>query len=77
MKNKKTVSLIVFIIGVVALIIATGILIYNLKQRQGSAKGACSMEARICSDGSESVRTGPNCEFTPCGGEGSLIGPRD
>ncbi len=27
---------------------------------------ACTMDARICSDGSAVGRTGPNCEFAPC-----------
>lgn len=27
---------------------------------------ACTMEARMCPDGSYVGRTGPNCEFTPC-----------
>jgi hypothetical protein len=27
---------------------------------------ACTMEAKICPDGSAVGRTGPNCEFTPC-----------
>lgn len=31
---------------------------------------ACTMEAKICPDGSAVGRTGPNCEFTPCPGEG-------
>lgn len=26
----------------------------------------CTSEAKICPDGSSLVRTGPNCEFTPC-----------
>ena len=30
---------------------------------------ACTMEAKICSDGSAVGRTGPNCEFAPCPGE--------
>lgn len=30
---------------------------------------ACTMEAKICPDGSAVGRTGPNCEFTPCPGE--------
>lgn len=29
---------------------------------------ACTMEARICPDGSSVGRSGPNCEFTPCPG---------
>ncbi len=27
---------------------------------------ACSMEAKLCPDGSYVARTGPNCDFTPC-----------
>lgn len=27
---------------------------------------ACTMEAKICPDGSSVGRTGPNCEFSPC-----------
>ncbi len=30
------------------------------------ATKACTMEAKLCSDGSYVSRTGPNCEFTPC-----------
>src|SRR3989344_9069321 len=29
---------------------------------------ACTMEARLCSDGSYVSRTGPNCEFSACPG---------
>lgn len=31
---------------------------------------ACTQEAKICPDGSAVSRTGPNCEFAPCPGEG-------
>lgn len=27
---------------------------------------ACTMEAKICPDGSSVGRQGPNCEFSPC-----------
>ncbi len=27
---------------------------------------ACTMEARVCPDGSAVGRTGPNCAFAPC-----------
>ncbi len=30
---------------------------------------ACTMEAKLCPDGSYVGRTGPNCEFTACPGE--------
>lgn len=29
---------------------------------------ACTMEAKVCPDGSYVGRTGPNCEFAPCPG---------
>jgi hypothetical protein len=35
---------------------------------------ACTMEAKMCPDGSYVSRTGPNCEFTPCpGGTGGAM----
>lgn len=30
------------------------------------ASRACTMEAKLCPDGSYVARTGPNCEFAPC-----------
>ena len=30
---------------------------------------ACTMEAKLCPDGSYVSRTGPNCEFAKCPGE--------
>ncbi|MCX6823267.1 MAG: hypothetical protein NTX91_04745 [candidate division SR1 bacterium] len=30
---------------------------------------ACTMEAKLCPDGSSVGRTGPNCEFAKCPGE--------
>jgi hypothetical protein len=30
---------------------------------------ACTMDAKVCPDGSAVGRTGPNCEFAPCPGE--------
>jgi hypothetical protein len=32
---------------------------------------ACTMEAKLCPDGSAVGRTGPNCEFAPCPGPAS------
>lgn len=34
-----------------------------------SVQQPCTMEARICPDGSSVGRTGPNCEFAACPGE--------
>ena len=36
---------------------------------------ACTMEAKICPDGSSVARTGPNCEFAPCPGEPGYTPP--
>ena len=35
---------------------------------------ACTMEAKLCPDGSAVGRSGPKCEFAPCPGEGSGAG---
>jgi len=42
--------------------------IWNVRDpRGGGSSGvACTMEAKLCPDGSYVGRTGPNCEFTPC-----------
>ncbi|MCB1591905.1 MAG: hypothetical protein KDI90_05580 [Alphaproteobacteria bacterium] len=36
---------------------------------QASEPVMCTMEAKLCPDGSYVSRTGPNCEFAPCPGE--------
>jgi hypothetical protein len=38
---------------------------------QGEPEGpvACTMDAKVCPDGSAVGRQGPNCEFAPCPGE--------
>jgi heat shock protein HslJ len=38
---------------------------------RGPPSCACTEEAKVCPDGSAVGRTGPNCEFAPCPGEGS------
>ncbi len=61
-------SLFISIVCVVSLllsvsIIAAGIIHVNKQLQQPIA---CTMEARICADGSYVGRTGPNCEFAKC-----------
>lgn len=34
----------------------------------GPAEKACTLEAKLCPDGSYVGRTGPNCEFAACPG---------
>lgn len=35
----------------------------------GDNQVSCTMEAKICPDGSAVGRTGPDCEFSPCPGD--------
>lgn len=62
-------TLIVTIVGLI--IVAGGIYIYRTSS--GPVKSApegvvCTMEAKLCPDGSYVGRTGPNCEFAACPG---------
>jgi hypothetical protein len=46
--------------------------IVNVKSQQQTTKSehaACTMEAKLCPDGSYVGRTGPNCEFEKCPGQ--------
>jgi uncharacterized protein (UPF0179 family) len=61
MKTKNIWWLILTII----ICIVTGIFIWQLSS-QKTKPVACTMEAKLCPDGSSVGRTGPNCEFTPC-----------
>ncbi len=62
MKNQSLVLLII------AVIIVAGTLVYavNKKAPNNFPKQQCTMEAKICPDGSAVARTGPNCEFAEC-----------
>lgn len=39
-------------------------------EKPKSVSGACTMEAKLCPDGSYVGREGPKCEFKTCPGEG-------
>jgi len=62
--NKK----ILIAIFVVILLTGAVYLIFALVGRDKQV--ACTMEAKLCPDGSAVGRTGPNCEFAPCPGSG-------
>src|SRR3989344_2434574 len=49
----------------------------QLKQLQGDdgSPVACTMEAKICPDGTSVGRTGPKCEFAACPGETNPVLP--
>lgn len=56
-----------FLIFVLAVMLLGGCNSVSLNSNNNS-RVACSMEAKLCPDGSAVGRTGPNCEFAPCPG---------
>lgn len=67
-KSKPKFRLPILIVSVVLFLLIIGgasagyFLILNKQPQQT----ACTMEAKICPDGSSVGRTGPKCEFSPC-----------
>lgn len=58
-----------FIIGVIIfllLIVGGASAAYFLNANKQPQEVACTMEAKLCPDGSSVGRTGPKCEFAPC-----------
>lgn len=51
---------------VVILVIGIGGFIYRNVTEHASTATACTMEAKICPDGSSVGRTGPDCDFAAC-----------
>jgi hypothetical protein len=47
------------------LLVIVGIGILKISKKE-SSQIACTMDAKMCSDGSYVGRTGPKCEFTEC-----------
>jgi hypothetical protein len=62
--TKKSPLLLAAIILIAISLIAT--LIYIFGSQLFITPKACTMEAKICPDGSSVGRTGPNCEFSAC-----------
>ena len=61
-KFKLTILISVIIFLIVIGTVSAAYLFLNDSNKQK----ACTMEAKICPDGSTVGRTGPNCEFSPC-----------
>ncbi len=53
------------ILGIVALVLIAGV-IYVEYPKQTNDSAICTMEAKLCPDGSYVGRTGPSCEFSEC-----------
>lgn len=57
----------IILIAICALVLLAGGIFAWQKYFKGDAEGVmCTMEAKLCPDGSYVSRTGPNCEFAPC-----------
>ena len=54
------------LIGVLAVLVAIGVWIINARVARAPSPAACTMEAKLCPDGSAVGRSGPNCEFAEC-----------
>ena len=73
---------IAIVVGIIVLIIGAGIAISQSPKYFEPEPIACTMEVKLCPDGSYVGRTGPKCEFTPCpspkpithDGTGTIIG---
>ena len=63
--NMQKGNVVIFIL-VGALVLAAALGGYYLRTSQDSTQKACTMEAKICPDGSSVGRAGPKCEFAPC-----------
>lgn len=62
---KKIITIIVLLIVIVGGVVAWKL--YFTKQKKLPTNPvACTMEAKLCPDGSTVGRTGPNCEFATC-----------
>jgi len=59
---------------IIALFVFGVILLVGCEQEQSEMPVACTMEAKICPDGSAVGRGGPDCEFDPCPGESAESG---
>lgn len=71
MKGKVRFSLIAMLLLVFLLGGIVGYLVGSGKVSSNGVKlvpprTGCTLEAKICPDGSGVGRTGPNCEFAPC-----------
>lgn len=67
-KNNSMKKFIVFIL-VLAVLVGAGVLVWqNYFNESEPEQVFCTMEAKLCPDGSYVGRTGPNCEFAQCPG---------
>ena len=59
----------VIILVVAAALMGLYVYAFGFPEDRPREETACTLEAKLCPDGSAVGRTGPNCEFAPCPGE--------
>ncbi|TFG35497.1 MAG: hypothetical protein E4H47_01355 [Parcubacteria group bacterium] len=64
MKNNKGIASILILLIITGVLVAGGAYYFWSKNNQKQV--ACTMEAKLCPDGSAVGRTGPDCEFASC-----------
>src|SRR3989344_2394949 len=65
--NEKGYSNLTFIeMGAVILVLIVGGSAWYASQTQNVGIGVCTLDVKLCPDGSYVGRTGPNCEFAAC-----------
>lgn len=64
MKIKQIAALVLVMTGLA--LIAGSLWFLNKEGPIVESTGGCTMEAKVCPDGSAVGRSGPNCEFAPC-----------
>ena len=70
--NKQ--SYVALVVLAVLCILAFFVVSYMSNVIRESSTVACTMEAKICPDGTSVGRSGPDCEFAPCPSEASCEG---
>jgi hypothetical protein len=65
-KSKRKFVIIGIVIAALLLIAGSSFAAYHYIKKPQKQKVACTQEIRVCPDGSNVGRTGPNCSFAPC-----------
>ncbi len=65
-KSRFKFPILVFGVVLFLVLIGTVSAAYLFITKQNPKQTACTLEAKICPDGSSVGRTGPNCSFAPC-----------
>jgi hypothetical protein len=65
-KKGISVMVIAIVLLIVAMVVAVGYVAYTKFMTPKAVQTACTLEAKLCPDGSSVGRVGPDCEFAAC-----------